>query len=204
MRQAYDYWQDQPGSYELFSSTHGGRWPSTRDFRSDRRAPEKTSTNTPRCARAHVATSVFCASNPRAHAEAHTLGPDARGARVLACRPRSTHTRLPEDFPNGEPSSSGTLTGRKRIEGDAYQTRRRPSLYGCRLDRTVRASIRVIRVRRAVSGPTHHCTAGAGVRQKRPRSRAVACLPFPLERAVYTALPPTGVWVSLGGDARPP
>jgi hypothetical protein len=137
--------------------------------------------------------------HPEVPARAVAFGMDT-GVPACDCyRPKSTHTRLPEDFPNGEPSSSGTFTGMKRVEGDAYQTRRRPSLYGCRLDRTVRASIRVIHVRRAVSGPTHQCTARAGVRQKRPRSRAVACLPFPLERAVRTMEPCHRQGVGLTG-----
>jgi len=89
------------------------------------------------------------------------------------------------------PTSGPSGSQSQRAEGDAFETRCRPSRYGCRLDRTVRASKRVTSLGRAVSGPTHVWTAVLeSARSDLAAGQSLVCLfPYRKNRANGSQLP---------------
>jgi hypothetical protein len=93
------------------------------------------------------------APNDRSRPSAHC--PETNARRRFAEPETSALGTEVTPSPTSGPSGSRS----QRAEGDAFETRCRPSRYGCRLDRTVRASKRVTSLGRAVSGPTHIWTA---------------------------------------------
>ena len=144
--------------------------PRRHDARNTDPHDQKQGTNTPRCDRAHVVI-VRC---PR---RARTFQP--------AC---TTHASRGDC--SGEHLRPSRSLWVERAEWKHVQSRCRPSLSGCRLYGTVRASIRFLRARRTVSGPSHVWTAMPEYRQQRSRNRAVAWSPF-LHVWTRLALPPT-------------
>ena len=131
----------------------------------------KTSTNTPKCARAHVAT--FARTPAALPMDGTTLTTGQIG------RPRALNTRLSTAYlPEGRHlRRSRRSRAFYRTEGGTYHTRSQPSPCGCQLHETVRASIRATPVRRAVSGPRHVWTAMLGSAESDlPAGQPLCCL----------------------------
>jgi len=130
LRQAYDYWQDQPGSFGLGCEDASPR--------------TKTSTNVPPGGNT---------PEPRSLHFFRTVYPRFRPANRTITPPEQLPVRTTST------SASRDVRWVPHVGGDESITRCRPSLYGCRRYGTVRASIEVTPVRRVVSGPKHFWTA---------------------------------------------